>query len=104
MLSVPLTKAEIQVLMHTEFATDDEGRIKYDELINILQDPQRKEWDHTFKQFEKVYVKNHEDTEKRKDFEVEMIHVKNKFHVAAVDLAPKLVRVLKQNMGVHACI
>ena len=28
-----------------------------------------------------------------------MIHVKNKFHVAAVDLAPKLVRVLKQNMG-----
>ncbi len=100
MLSVPLTKAEIQVLMHTEFATDDEGRIKYDELINRLQDPQRKEWDQTFKQFEKVYAdKINEDTEKRKDFEVEMIHVKNKFHVAAVDLAPKLVRVLKQNMG-----
>ena len=28
-----------------------------------------------------------------------MIHGKNKFHVAAVDLAPRLVRVLKQNMG-----
>eukprot|EP00944_MAST-04C_sp_MAST-4C-sp1_P000963 g963.t1 len=100
MLSVPLTKAEIQVLMHTEFATDHEGRIKYDELISRLQDPQRKEWDQTFKQFEKVYVqKFNEDTEKRNDFEVEMIHGKNKFHVAAVDLAPRLVRVLKQNMG-----
>ena len=27
------------------------------------------------------------------------MHGKNKFQVAAVDLAPKLVRVLKQNMG-----
>ena len=100
MLSVPLTKAEIQVLMHTEFATDHEGRIKYDELINRLQDPQRKEWDHTFKQFEKVYLdKINEKNEKRQDFEVKMIHGKNKFHVAAVDLAPKLVRALKQNMG-----
>ena len=86
--------------MHTEFATDHEGRIKYDNLISRLQDPQRKEWDQTFKQFEKVYVqKFNEDTEKRNDFEVEMIHGKNKFHVAAVDLAPRLVRVLKQNMG-----
>ena len=48
MLSVPLTKAEIQVLMHTEFATDEEGRIRYDELVNRLQDPQYKEWDKTF--------------------------------------------------------
>ena len=99
MLSVPLTKAEIQVLMHTEFATDEEGRIRYDELVNRLQDPQY-EWDKTFLQFERVYKdKIKEDTEARLDNEVKMMHGKNKFHVAAVDLAPKLVRVLKQNMG-----
>ena len=100
MLSLPLTKAEIQVLMHTEFATDEEGRIRYDELVNRLQDPQYKEWDKTFLQFERVYKdKIKEDTEARLGNEVKMMHGKNKFHVAAVDLAPKLVRVLKQNMG-----
>eukprot|EP00943_MAST-04B_sp_MAST-4B-sp1_P007743 g7743.t1 len=100
MLGVPLTKAEIQVLMHTEFATDTVGQIRYDELVNRLQDPQRREWDSTFLQFEKVYAdKIREETNRRLSNEVKLIHGKSKFRIAAVDLAPKLVRVLKQNMG-----
>ena len=100
MLSVPLTKAEVLVLMNTEFVTDDENRIRYDAFINRLQDPRGREWDQTFVKFERMYKdRTAKMTNSRMTEERERIKGKAKFRVAAVDLAPKLVAILKQNMA-----
>ncbi len=100
MLSIPLTKAEVLVLMNTEFQTDQENRIKYDTLINRLQDEKTREWDNTFLKFERLYKERTagRDANALQD-ERDRIQKRSILRIGTKDLAPRLVAVLKKNMG-----